>query len=253
VTVKILGDTWLVFQRAVTRTAHTYVLVLVMFVQPLVFLILFAPLLRTSLRGADPDRVFNLYVPGLLVQLALFTCLYACFTLTTEMHFGVLERFQVTPVSRFALLLGRTLRDALVLLIQCTMITLPAIAFGLRLYPVQLLEMVGILLLLAVAISPLSYALALIFKSNEILGPGVNMITMPLMLLSGILLPMTFAPDWLRALSLVNPLTTVVEGARELYAGHAWNSNIAWAFALAAGGAAVSLAVAGRLFSRVAE
>ncbi|MGX7674329.1 ABC transporter permease [Plantactinospora sp. DSM 117369] len=251
--MKILSETWLVFQRAVTRTIHNKMGVAVMFVQPLFFLILFAPLLKSSLRGANPDEVLNLYFPGLLVQMAIFTCLYACFSLVTETHFGVLERFQVTPVSRFALLLGRSLRDAAVLLFQCTMITLPAIVFGLRLYPVQLLQMAGLLLLLALSIAPLSYALALVFKTNEVLGPGINLITMPLLLLSGIFVPMTYAPDWLRWLSLANPLTTVVEGARELFAGHAWNSGVAWAFGLAIAGAVLSLAYAGRLFARVAE
>nr|MDT0659799.1 ABC transporter permease [Micromonospora sp. DSM 115978] len=251
--MKLLTETWLVYQRAMIRTYQSFRGVVVMTVQPLFFLLLFAPVLRTSLRGADPDSVLNLYVPGLLVQLAIFTCLYACFSLVAETTFGVLERFQVTPVSRFALLLGRTLRDATVLLMQCVMITLPAVAFGLRLYPVQVLQMAVLLILLALGIAPLSYALALIFKTNEVLGPGISLITMPLVLLSGIFVPMTYAPDWLRWLSLANPLTTVVEGARELYAGHAWNSGITWAFGLAIGGAALSLAYTGRLFARTAE
>ncbi|MEU7757174.1 ABC transporter permease [Micromonospora sp. NPDC049171] len=251
--MKLLTETWLVYQRAMIRTFQSFRGVVVMTVQPLFFLILFAPLLKSSLRGADPDKVLNLYVPGLLVQLAIFTCLYACFSLVAETHFGVLERFQVTPVSRFALLLGRTMRDASVLLMQCVMITLPAVAFGLHLYPLQVLQMAGLLLLLALGIAPLSYALALIFKTNEVLGPGVSLITMPLTLLSGIFVPMTYAPDWLRWLSLANPLTTVVEGARELYAGHAWNSGVAWAYGLAVVGAVVSLTYTGRLFARTAE
>jgi ABC-2 type transport system permease protein len=251
--VKFLTETWLVYQRSMTRTFRSFRGVVVMTVQPLFFLLLFAPLLKSSLRGADPDKVLNLYIPGLLVQLAIFTGLYACFSLVAEMTLGVYERFQVTPVSRFALLLGRTMRDASVVLIQSTMITLPAIAFGLRLYPVQMLEMMAVLLMLALFIAPLSYALALIYKSNEVLGPGISLITMPLLLLSGIFIPMTYAPDWLRWLSLANPLTTVVEGARELYAGHAWNSGVAWAFGLAAGGATLALAITGRMFARTAE
>ncbi len=251
--MKVLSDTWLVFQRAVGQTARTPVMVIVMIVQPMIFLFLFAPLLKSSLRGADPDQVVNLYLPGLLVQLALFSCLYACFSLTTEMRFGVIERFQVTPISRFALLLGRTLRDALVMLFQCVMISLAALLFGLHIYPIALLGMTVILLLLALTIAPFSYAMAMYFKRDEVLGPAVNLVAMPLLLLSGILLPMTYAPTWLRLLSLANPLTTVVEGSRELYAGHVWNSGIAWAFALAAAGAVASLTFSTRLFVRSAE
>lgn len=248
-----LRDTWLVFQRAVGQTARTPVLVAVTFVQPLIFLFLFAPLLKNSLRSVPPDQVFNLYIPGLMIQLALFASLYACFTLTSEIHNGVIERFQVTPVSRFALLLGRTLRDTVILVFQGAMITLPAIPLGLHVYPLELLEMLGILALLSLAFSPFSYALGLILKRDEVLGPLINMLTVPLLLLSGILLPMSYAPHWLQIVSRINPLTEVVDGSRQLFAGHAWNGPIALAVLLAGGLAAVSLTVVGRLFVRVTE
>jgi ABC-2 type transport system permease protein len=139
------------------------------------------------------------------------------------------------------------------MLVQSAMISILALLLGLRIYPLALVEMTAILVLIALTVAPLSYAMAMVFKRDEVLGPAVNLVAMPLLLLSGILLPMTYAPTWLRVLSLANPLTTVVEGSRELYAGHVWNSGIALAFGLATGCAAVSLALAGRLFVRAAK
>ena len=99
--MKTLRDTWLVFQRAMGQTLHTPMLIVVSLAQPLIFLFLFGPLLKNSLRGVSSDQVFNLYIPGLMVQLALFGALFACFSLTGELSHGVIERFQVTPISRF--------------------------------------------------------------------------------------------------------------------------------------------------------
>ena len=56
-----------------------------------------------------------MFVPGLLIQLALFGTLFVGFGLIAELRAGVVERMRVTPVSRFAMLLGRTLRDVSIL------------------------------------------------------------------------------------------------------------------------------------------
>ena len=71
-------------------------------------------------------------MPGLLVLLAIFGGLFQGFGLIAELRAGVIERSRVTPVSRLALLLGRSLRDVVSLLAQAVIITLLALAFGLR-------------------------------------------------------------------------------------------------------------------------
>ncbi|OEV24512.1 multidrug ABC transporter permease, partial [Streptomyces nanshensis] len=63
-------------------------------------------------------------VPGLLVQLSLFSSAFAGFTLLMEKHHGVVERMRVTPVSRLALLLGRLVRDVLQLSVQSALLVL---------------------------------------------------------------------------------------------------------------------------------
>ena len=76
--------------------------------------------------------------------------------------------------------------------------------------------MLGLLVLIGLSVAPLSYAAALILKSEDAFAPLVNGIAMPLLLLSGILLPMALAPDWLQSLSYLNPLTHAVDAARAL-------------------------------------
>lgn len=251
--MKIARDTWLAFQRAFYQTIHSPVLVAVTIGQPLIFLLLLGPLLKNSLRGVPPAQVFNIYIPGLMVQLVLFGSLYAGFSLMGELYSGVIERFQVTPVSRISLLFGRTLRDTVILVLQGTMIAVLAIPFGLRMAPSELTEMLGVMVLLAFALSPVSYALALILRRDEVLGPLINLVTVPLLLLSGIVIPMSYAPGWLRGFSRINPLTEVVEGGRQVFAGHLWNGSVALAVLLPAVLAAASLTLVGRLFQRAAR
>ena len=88
--------------------------------QPVLYLVLFAPLLKslTETPGFPSGGAYNVFVPGLLIQLGLFGASGVGFGLIAELRAGVIERFRVTPVSRFALLLGRSLRDILTLVVQ---------------------------------------------------------------------------------------------------------------------------------------
>ena len=85
---------------------------------------------------------------------------------------------------------------------------------GLDIDPQSVLAVLGLLVLIGLSVAPLSYAAGLILKSEDAFAPLINAVALPLLLLSGILLPMTFAPDWLAFLSSVNPLTHAVDAAR---------------------------------------
>ena len=80
----------------------------------------------------------------------------------------------------------------------------------------------AILLMLAatgLAVAAFSYGMALRLQSEMAFAQMVNLFTLPVVLLSGVLLPMSLAPTWLRYLSKANPMTHVVAGARAVFAG----------------------------------
>src|SRR5215471_15453471 len=141
--MKTLRDTWLVFQRYLDLLLHNPVWVVIGVVQPLLYLLLFAPLLKSiaAMPGFPSGGAYNVFVPGLLIQLGLFGASGVGFSLIAELRFGVVERLRVTPVSRFALLLGRSLRDVLILLVQSLMLILLSLPFGLDIHPVGLIVM----------------------------------------------------------------------------------------------------------------
>src|SRR5579872_6208305 len=135
--MKLLRDTWLIFVRNLVVTVRNPVWVFVSLAQPLFFLVLFAPLLTSIAKtpGFPAGGALNIFTPGLLIQLGLFGSAFVGFTLISELREGVVERMRVTPVSRFALLLGRALRDILQLLLQSLLLVLAAWPFGLSIDP----------------------------------------------------------------------------------------------------------------------
>ncbi len=226
--MKLLHDTRLMFVRNMQHTLKSPVFVFVSMFQPLMYLLLFMPLLNAlgGLPGLPAGKTVDVFIPGLLVLQALFGTAFVGFSLIDDIRTGVIERFLVTPVKRPAILLGRVLRDALVLLLHCILITLVALPFGLKVNIYGFLLSLLLYALIGITMASISYGFALIYKIEDPLAPTLNTITLPLSLLSGIILPLALAPVWLQDLSKINPFSYAVNGARALFAGNFNNIGI---------------------------
>ncbi|TDD70123.1 ABC transporter permease [Actinomadura rubrisoli] len=218
---RTVSDTRLIFVRCLRQTLRSKVAVVFGVMQPLLYLLLFGPLLSrlVEVRGFGAGNAWQVFVPGVLIQLALFGAGFVGFGLIADLRSGVVERLRVTPVSRTALLLGRVLRDAFVLAVQAVMLLAAGLALGLR-APVGGI-VVGLVFVVSLAVSAasLSYVLALRTRSEDAFAPLLSTVTLPLMLLSGILLPMSMAPGWLDAVSRLTPFRYVVDAARAAFLG----------------------------------
>ena len=148
--------------------------------------------------GFPRGSSWQVFTPGLLVQLGIFGALFVGFGLIGEVRDGVIERMRVTPASRMALLAGRVLRDAVVLLVQSTVLLAAAYAFGLRAPLGGVVLAVLLVAAVGAAFAAASYAVALLTGTEDAMASITNSLAVPLLLLSGILLPMTLAPAWLR-------------------------------------------------------
>ncbi|MEV4313257.1 ABC transporter permease [Actinocrispum sp. NPDC049592] len=244
-----MHDIRLIFRHQLAMSLRSPLWMVVGLLQPLVYLAFFGPLLAGLPLGANSWQV---YIPGLLVQLALFGAAFVGFTVIADVRSGVIERLRVTPVSRAALLLGRVLRDVLLLVSQAVLLLAVALIFGLRAPLPGVLLGLALVALLAASLAALSYALAMATRNEESLAPLLNSVTVPLLLLSGILLPMSLAPAWLDIVSRLTPLRYVVDGIRAAFLGEYTNTAIPIAFAVAVGLAALTIAWGTRLFRREA-
>lgn len=250
--MKVIRDTALVFNRYMLLFLRNPAWVVIQVVQPLLYLILFAPLLKSiaSMPGFPPGGAYNVFVPGLLVQLGLFGATSVGFGLISDLRFGIVERMRVTPLSRLSMLLGRALRDVVTLLVQALIIVLCSLPFGLSLHPLGVVVMLVLLALIGLAFASISYAIALRLRSEDAFAPLVFTATLPLLLLSGVLLPMSLAPAWLRDVAAANPLAYAVDAGRQIFQNHIGDADVIRGLAIMAVLAVLAVIAAARSFSR---
>jgi ABC-2 type transport system permease protein len=250
--MRVLRDTWLVFGRSMGQTLRNPVWVVVGLMQPLYYLFLFGPLLK-KVAEASPDyggNAYDIFVPALLVQMALFGSIFVGFGLIAELRYGVIERMRVTPMSRLAMLLGRALRDIVILVFQSSLLMAMSIPFGLHVTLQAVAIILVLLVLLGLGMACLSYGLALLLRSEDAMAPLLNTVFLPIMLLSGMLLPLSLAPAWLQGVGHANPFYYAVEAARKAFQTPLQTGTVAGGLAVAAALAAVTVIWAARSFGR---
>lgn len=232
--MKLLSDTWLLFKYNVKTTVRNPAWSIIGLFQPVVYLLLFAPLLTgiADAPGFSSERALNTFTPGLLVMMGILGTSFVGFGLIADLRNGLIERLRVTPVSRLALLLGRALRDVAILLVQCLLLVLVASPFGLEISFTGLILTLMLLVLIGIIVSSCCYALALLLRDENAYAPLMNTIILPLLLLSGILLPLDLAPRWLQVVASVNPFSHAVESARTLMNGDLTDGSVVFSFTL---------------------
>jgi ABC-2 type transport system permease protein len=253
--MRVFRDTWLIFERSITLSLRNPVWVIMGVLQPILYLLLFGPLLTNvaKMPGFPPGGAFNVFVPGLLVMTALFGSAFVGFGLCDEMREGVVERMTVTPMSRVAMLMGRTLRDVVLLLGQGLILVALAVPFGLEINLGGVSVAFGMLVLIGIMMSPVSYILALVLKSEDSLAPVVNGMALPLLLLSGVMLPMSLAPDWLQTIARFNPLYHAVAAIRALFNASYGDGEIVTGLVLLVVLSVVTISLGARSFGRAAS
>ncbi|GLY19916.1 ABC transporter permease [Kineosporia rhizophila] len=216
---KFLNDVRTVFAREIAPELRSPIGLLFAMIQPVLFLVLFGPMLS----GADLQQdssSWRWFVPGILVMMCLFGPLGAGHALMTELSGGQMERFLATPISRVALVAGRTAKDLIVLLIQAVLIIAVAMPLGLNLHLPGALACLGLLAVLGVGLSGFSYLLAIAaLPSGNLFWIVTQVFVFPVILLSGVLLPVNAGPGWLETVSAFNPGRYVVDACRALFNG----------------------------------
>ena len=246
----LMRDTGTVFARAMRMSLRNPAWLVISLMQPILYIVLFGPLLEPLSGQLGSGNAYQLFVPGILVQLGIFGALFVGFGLIAEYRAGVIESQRVTPASRTALLLGRVLRDVVVLLVQGTLLVLVSVPLGLRAPVLGVVLTLIVIALLGAAFASVSYALALTLKSEDAFAPLLNAVVLPVLLLSGILLPMSLAPGWLQAVCDVNPLKHDVDGVRSLFDGSYTSATAWWGLGLTLAMAALGWWFGVRRFTR---
>ena len=239
--MQFLRESFIVYRRQLRMNLRNPAWVLIGLMQPVLYLFLFGPLLKPMGEQLGYENTRTFFVPGMLIQLGMFGAFFAGFGLISEWRDGVIEAERVTPASRTALLMGRLWRDLLQLLVQA--LVLVGLGYWVGMAAPGRGVVLGVLLTLLVggACAAASNALALTTKSEDVMAPVINVVMMPVLLLSGILLPMTMGPGWLQRVSDFMPFRWITDAVRGSFLGDFGTSALLWGTAWAVGLFAIAL------------
>jgi ABC-2 type transport system permease protein len=254
--MRLAHDTWLIFQRQWLLTWRTPVAVAFGLAQPVTYLVLFAPILKLALSAEGVTsyaQAFRVYVPGLLTVMAVIGGMAGGYGLLADIRSGVIERVRVTPMHRLALVLGRVLRDMTKVLFDAALITVLALPFGLRVGLGGLVLAFLLLAILSLMSASFGYALAMWVRSEGTLGRVILTLANPIMLLAGVLLPLTLAPLWMVRVARWNPFYWATNGMRALYAGQIGAFSVWVSLVILVGLVMVVMPWSVRMFARAAR
>jgi ABC-2 type transport system permease protein len=250
---KVARDTWLIFQRQSLVAFRTPVAFGLSLFQPVMYVLLWAPVLKEALRNTGVTSysdAFRTYVPGLVTVMAVYGGLFAGFGLLAEIRSGIIERGRVTPVSRASLMLGRALSDVATMFTGALLITLFAVALGMRVGPGDLLFALLIVLLLELMMVSLGYAVSMSVRHEAVLMSVIDTAIQPVVLLAGVLLPLTVAPLLMVRIAKWDPFYWITTGVRALYNENPGSFAVWVSLAVTVAMTAVAMSWSVHLFAR---
>lgn len=216
----LVQETSLLFTRNLKKTLRSPMWLFLGMLQPALYLLLYMPLLK-NLGGTSSlpvGQIAQIFVPGMLVIMGV-SSLFAGFGFIPEIREGYITRLLVTPVNRLAILFGLVLDRALVLVLQAIILLVIALLMGLQVSFLAVILTLILVTLIGISMAAFSYIISIVTKSEDGLASLVNTLYLPIMLLSGIMLPISLAPNWLKTAAYFNPFYYAVEAARSMFAG----------------------------------
>ena len=222
---------------------------------PVVFWLLVGGGMGRSFRATglpDGENYLLYFFPGTILMILLFTAIFSTISIIEDRREGFLQSVLVAPVPRSAIVLGKVLGGTVLAFGQALLFLLLGPLVGVKPLLSGLLLALGLMALLAFALTALGFCIAWRMSSTQGFHAVMNLFLMPMWFLSGALFPVHNASAPLKALMLLNPLTYGLAGLREaLYLGQtdgrSPGGQIAIAYVASAAFAAVLLVVASLL------
>lgn len=194
------------------------------FAQPLVFWLLLGSGLSPSFRPPgtpEGTSYVEYFYPGIIALVLLFTAIFATISVVQDRREGFLQGVLVAPVAHWAIVLGQALGGTTLAMLQGVLFLLLAPLAGIPLTPTSALSVIAVISLVALGLTNLGLVIAWRMDSTQGFHAIMNLILLPLWLLSGALFPASGVPAWLAWVMRLNPLTYGVAALRRcLYLGN---------------------------------
>jgi ABC transporter DrrB family efflux protein len=208
-------------------------------IQPVIFVIMFRYVFGGAINVPSGDYVDYL-MPGIFVQTVVFGSLAAGVGLASDLKSGLLERFQSLPMSRSAVLAGRTIADLVRNIFVVTLITIVGYAVGFRIHTnvLGLLAGLGLVLLMGYSFAWIFATVGLAVGDPETAQAASFPVMAPLVFASSAFVPVETMPGWLQAFAEHQPVSVTASAMRALVLGGPTTSyvlqSVAWSLAIVA-------------------
>jgi ABC-2 type transport system permease protein len=214
--------------REIKRFIRDRARVVISFVQPLLWLVVFAAGFgaRVTIPGINYQQFL---FPGIIGQTLLFTAMFMGISVIWDKEFGFMKEILVSPISRFSIFIGKMLGDSTAALLQGVIVFMFGFILGIPFDPAIFLASLPIMLLITFGLVSIGLILASFIGSLENFGAIQTFINLPLFFLSGALFPINGplaqgVPSWLQKASSFNPLTYGVDALRSVLLGGTYAS-----------------------------
>ncbi|HEX6311865.1 MAG TPA: ABC transporter permease [Acidimicrobiia bacterium] len=212
------GDATVIAKRNVIKIKRVPEVLVFVLLSPIMFVLLFAYVFGDSIQVPGGDyREF--LIAGIFVQTVLFGSTFTGAGLADDMQKGIINRFRSLPMSRSAVLAGRTSSDIIYNLLSLAIMSLTGLIVGWRIRD-SILEAVAafaLLLLFAYAFSWVMASVGLMIPSVEVINNATFMILFPLTFLANTFVPTENLPSGVRTFAEWNPVSSAAQAVRELF------------------------------------
>ena len=213
-------DTWIVMRRNLRQLTRQPQLLIFATIQPVMFLLLFTYVFGGAIRFATGGDYISFLLPGVIIQTIIFASTNTTVGLSVDLSKGMIDRFRSLPMSRAAVLAGRTVADTVRGALTITIMMVAGFVIGFR-FDDWGTGLLGILLAIAFghAFTWIGATIGLYVKDPEAAQVAGFIWMFPLTFASSIFVPTMTMPDWLRAFAENQPVSVVANAVRDLMTG----------------------------------
>lgn len=215
--ITYISKVFVIIEMEARKLSHDYTEIFARAVQPALWLVIFGEVFsRNRIIPIEGMTYLEYITPGILAQSVLFIAIFYGIMIVWERDLGLISKLVVSPTPRSAIVLGKALSSSIKCVAQVFVVLLLALMLKVKiiLSPLYLAGTLIIVIISATCFSSLSIFIASSMKTRErFMGIG-QILTMPLFFASNALYPIAIMPDWIKFLSIINPVTYMVNALR---------------------------------------
>lgn len=214
-----LADGWTVTWRNLSKIKRSPDMLLFAVLQPIMFVVLFSQVFGGSITVGGGVDYTNFLMAGIFAQTVVFGSTFSGAAMAQDLKEGLIDRFRTLPMNPSAVLIGRTTSDLALNGISMVIMLLTATVIGWRFTHCipSFLAGVALLLLFSYAFSWVMALLGMLVRTPETINNASFMVLFPLTFISNAFVPADNLPGPLRTFADANPVSALVQAARELF------------------------------------